>query len=322
MKVLILDDYIGVAQQSADWKTLPQGTELQVLRHALANERDRAEAFQRFDVIVAMRERTPFPASLVDALPNLRLLVTTGARNASIDLDACRRRGVVVCSAPGDPIGTAPAELTWALILGLMKRMPAEHQATRRGSWQTGMTQRVAGKRLGVLGLGKLGSEVAKVGLAFGMQVQAWSPNLTEQRAHAAGVSLVDHAALFATSDVVTLHLVLSATTAGIVRRADLKAMKPTAFFVNTSRAGLVKAGALEEALAAGWIAGAGLDVYPTEPLPADDPLCRLDNVILSPHLGYVTPETMAAFYANALAAILAWQAGKPIRVLGADGGS
>jgi phosphoglycerate dehydrogenase-like enzyme len=200
-----------------------------------------------------------------------------------------------------------------------MKRIPMEHQAVLQGRWQTGMTQLLSGKRLGVVGLGHLGTQVAKVGLAFGMQVQAWSPHLTSDKAAAAGATAVDKATLFATSDVVTLHLVLSAATAEIVRRADLAAMKPSAIFVNTARADLVEAGALEQALAGGSIAGAGLDVYRQEPLKSDDPLCRLDNVVLSPHLGYVTPENMTAFYGNALAAIQAWHEGKPIRVLEAS---
>jgi phosphoglycerate dehydrogenase-like enzyme len=319
VKVLILDDYIGVAQQSARWDTLPAESELRILREPVSSEDERAKVFAPYEVIVAMRERTPFPSSLIEALPNLRLLVTTGTRNASIDLEACRRRGVVVCSAPGSRTSSAPAELTWALILGLMKRVPMEHQSVLRGRWQTGTTQQVSGKCLGVVGLGNLGSQVARIGLAFGMQVQAWSPNLTAQKAARAGVSLVDKATLFSTADVVTLHLVLGPATADIVQRADLQAMKRSAIFINTSRADLVEAGALEQALAAGWISGAGLDVYRTEPLSPGDPLCRYGNVILSPHLGYVTPENMEAFYGNALAAILAWDKGTPIRVLGGD---
>lgn len=320
MKVLVLDDYIGVAQASADWKMLPAGSELTIIDRWLPTDVERAEVLRPYQVIVAMRERTPFPAALIEALPNLRLLVTTGGRNASIDIGACNRRGVVVCSAPGDPIGSAPAELTWALILGLLKRVALEHSAMQSGQWQTVPTQRVAGKRLGLVGLGKLGTAVAKVGLAFGMRAQAWSPHLTAQRAEQVGVAMVDKATLFSSSDVVSLHLVLGPGTDAIVTRADLRSMKSTAFFVNTSRAGLVESGALEEAVASGWIAGAGLDVYPVEPVPADDPIRRLDNVVLSPHLGYVTPENMQAFYGNALAAILAWQGGAPIRVLEADG--
>ena len=316
MKVLVLDDYIDIAQSSAPWDTLPAGTELRILRKAISSLQARIREFEPYDVIVAMRERTAFPALLIESLPNLRLLVTTGTRNASIDLESCRRRGIVVCAAPGSAPGSAPAELTWALILGLMKRIPMLHRSLLEGRWQTEATGQVAGKVLGLVGLGKLGAQVAKVGAAFGMRVQAWSPHLDAQRAAQAGASLVDKTTLFATSDVVSLHLVLGATTTGIVQRADLQAMKQTAIFINTARAELVEAGALEEALAEGRIGGAGLDVFRNEPLPAGEPLLGLDNVILTPHVGYVTPENMAAFYGNALQAILAWHAGSPIRVL------
>jgi phosphoglycerate dehydrogenase-like enzyme len=316
MKVLVLDDYLGIAGASADWESLPSDAEVRVLQEHLASHEAQVREFRPYDVIVAMRERTPFPVELLEALPRLRLLVTTGTRNNSIDLAACERLGITVCAAPGDSSGSAPAELAWGLILALVKRIPMEHQAVLAGRWQTGTTGLIAGKRLGIVGLGKLGGQVAKVGVAFGMDVVAWSPHLTDERAAAARAVRVDKAELFASADVVSLHLVAGPATAGIVSRADLKAMKPSAFLVNTARAELVEAGAIEEALAAGWIAGAGLDVFRTEPLPADDPLRQLSNVILVPHLGYVTPETMTAFYRNAVEAIAAWAAGKPIRVL------
>ncbi len=316
MKVLVLDDYLDIARHSADWERLGPAAEVRVLQEHLGSREALVRELRPFDVIVAMRERTPFPAALLEALPGLRLLVTTGTRNNAIDLAACQRLGITVCAAPGDASGSAPAELAWALILGLVKRIPMEHQAVLAGRWQTGTTGLIAGKRLGIVGLGKLGSQVAKVGAAFGMDVFAWSPNLTAERAAAVGVIRVEKADLFATADVVSLHLVSSPATAGIVSRADLRAMKPDAFLVNTARAELVEAGALEEALGAGWIAGAGLDVFRTEPLPPDDPLRSLPNVILVPHLGYVTPETMTAFYRNAVEAIAAWAAGAPIRVL------
>lgn len=320
MKVLVLDDYLGIARGSADWTQLGPDAEVRVLQEHVTGHEALVRELRPFDVVVAMRERTPFPAALLEALPGLRLLVTTGTRNNSIDLAACERLGITVCAAPGDASGSAPAELAWALILALVKRVPMEHQAVLAGRWQTGTTGLVAGKRLGVVGLGKLGTQVAKVGTAFGMDVVAWSPHLTAERAAAAGVTAVAKADLFASADVVSLHLVSSPATAGIVSRADLRAMKPGAFLVNTARAELVEAGALEEALAGGWIAGAGLDVFRTEPLPADDPLRRLPNVVLTPHLGYVTPETMTAFYRNAVEAIAAWAAGKPIRVLTPQG--
>ena len=317
MKVLILDDYLRIAGQAASWDQLPPGTELRLLHEPLDSDEERRRVFEPYDVIVAMRERTRFPASLLERLPNLRLLVTTGMRNASIDLEACRRRGIMVCGAPGDASGAAPAELAWALILALAKRIPQEHQALMAGRWQIAMPSLLAGKCLGIVGLGHLGTQVARIGTAFGMRVRAWNRNLTAERAAQAGAEGADFDTLFRESDVVSLHLVHVPDTSAIVRRTHLRSMKPDAFLVNTARAELIEPGALEEALEGRWIAGAGLDVFRREPLPADDPLRRCDNVILSPHLGYVTPENMAAFYRNALAAILAWAQGKPIRILG-----
>jgi phosphoglycerate dehydrogenase-like enzyme len=317
MKVLILDDYLHVAEQAADWGRLPPSAELRVLYEPLRSDDERQRILEPFDVIVAMRERTRFPASLLERLPNLRLLVTTGMRNASIDLGACRRRGIMVCGAPGDASGSAPAELAWALILALAKRIPREHAAMMQGRWQTAMPALLAGKTLGILGLGHLGTQVARIGAAFGMRVLAWNRNLGAERAAQAGAEAVDFETLFREADVVSLHLAHVPETSGIVLRGHLRSMKPHAFLVNTARAELIEPGALEDALQEHWIAGAGLDVFRREPLPADDPLLGLDNVILTPHLGYVTPENMTAFYRNALAAILAWADGKPIRVLG-----
>jgi phosphoglycerate dehydrogenase-like enzyme len=240
-------------------------------------------------------------------------------RNNAIDMQACAEQGIVVCGAPGSAdANTATAELAWAHILGLFKHLPAEDAAMRRGMWQTAMPEPLAGKRLGVLGLGKLGTAVAKVGLAFGMDAVAWSPNLTDERAAAAGVKRVDKHELFATSDVISLHLILSDRSRHVVDAAALAAMKPTAYLVNTSRAGLVDQEALMDALVKFRIAGAGLDVYPEEPLSPTDSVRDLDNVILTPHLGYVSRENFEAFYQNALEAVKAWHAGKPIRVLNA----
>ncbi|WP_459616613.1 D-2-hydroxyacid dehydrogenase family protein [Bordetella sp. 2513F-2] len=320
MRIAILDDYHGVADRYADWSTLGPDVRVDVFREALAEGETRIEALRPYDVIVAMRERTPFPAGLLQALPQLRLLVTTGMRNNAIDMAACRSRGVTVCGAPGSSeAGTATAELTWALILALFKRLPQEFDAMRQGRWQTGMPLPLAGRRLGVVGLGKLGRAVAQVGQAFGMDVVAWSPNLTVERAAEAGVARVDKRELFATSDVVSLHLILSERTRHVADVEMLAAMKPSAFLVNTARAGLVDQEAMLDALRKGRLAGAGLDVYAVEPLPADDPLRTLDNVVLTPHLGYVSESNFRAFYANARDAVAAWMAGKPVRVLGAD---
>ncbi len=317
MKVAVLDDYQGVALTSADWSRLTAKAEVRVFRKHMADEAAIAEALEPFDIIVAMRERTPFPGSLLAQLPKLRLLVTTGMRNASIDLEACRRQGITVSGTGA--VGAPAAELTWGLILALLKRIPMEDQAMRKGQWQLGLTQTVSGKRLGVVGLGKLGTHVARVGLAFGMDVVAWSPNLTEERAQAAGVRRVDKRELFATADVVTLHLVLSDRTLDVVGAADLDVMKPTAHLINTARAGLVDEEALLAALHEQRIAGAGLDVFSTEPLPAEHPLRTLPNVVLTPHLGYVTRENYAAYYRDAVENILSWSNGKPLRLIGAD---
>lgn len=314
MKIAILDDYQRVARSLADWDRLPAGTDLHVFHEHIAGPEALVSALHPFDVLVAMRERTPFPADLVQRLPNLRLLVTTGMRNLAIDLDACRKRGITVCGT--GIAGTPTAELAWGLILALVKRIPEEDRALRAGCWQTGVTGSLAGKRLGLLGLGKLGTQMARIGLAFGMEVVAWSQNLTDERAREVGARRVGKRELFAGADVVSLHLVLGERTRGIVGAEDLRAMKPTAFFINTARAGLVDEEALIAVLREKRIAGAGLDVFPTEPLPPEHPLRGLDNTVLTPHLGYVTDENYAVFYREALDDILAWTAGQPVRVL------
>lgn len=308
LRIAILDDYLEIALRCADWTTALSGAELTVFAWHLGGQARVIEALQSFDVIVAMRERTRFPASVIEALPALKLLVSTGTTNSAIDLDACARRGVTVGWAPSVPSAfESTSEMTWALILALHKRLPQQDAALRQGSWQTHMTETVVGKTLGLLGLGRIGSNVAKVGAVFGMQLIAWSPNLDTASAAAKGVRRVDKHELFAASDVLSLHMVLSERSAGIVDRAALQSMKRSAYLVNTARAGLVEEGALLEALERKWIAGAALDVYPVEPLDATDPILRHDNVVLSPHLGYVTGDTMRAFYGNAVARIRQW---------------
>lgn len=314
MRVAVLDDYLNVAKGLADWNSL--GAEVVFFPDYIRPDQC-ASVLAPFDVVVAMRERTAFPASLIQSLPALRLLVTTGARNNSIDLDACRQKGVVVSGAPGDPLSAgATAELAWALLLGLFKGIARESANMQQGLWQTSMPPTLAGKRLGLLGVGNLGQRVGRVGVAFGMDVVAWSPNLTADRAKEAGVTMVDKQELFRSSDAISLHLVLSARTKGIVDAECIGAMKPTAFLVNTSRAGLVDLEALRQALARGLIGGAGLDVFEQEPLPADDPWRTLPLTLLTPHLGYATPENFAAFYPNVVSAIQAWRDGNPIRKL------
>lgn len=314
MRVAVLDDYLKVAPDLADWQYL--NAEVSFFSDFIAPHTS-AEVLAPFDVIVAMRERSAFPASLINALPNLRLLVTTGLRNNSIDLQACRDKGVVVCGAPGDPKSTgATAELTWALLLALFKKIPQEAENMKQGLWQTSMPPTLKGKRLGLVGVGNLGQQVARVGQAFGMDVVAWSPNLTEERAAEAGVTLVTKYELFTTSDVISVHLVLSDRSKGIVDSASLESMKSTAYLINTSRAGLVDQGALKNLLEQGKIGGAGLDVFDSEPLAAHDAWRHVPRTILTPHLGYATPENFAVFYKNVVEDIQAWMAGAPIRIL------
>jgi phosphoglycerate dehydrogenase-like enzyme len=312
-RVAILDDYQDVARRLADWKSLP--AEVVVFRDHLSDESKVADRLADFDVVVAMRERTPFPRSLFERLPRLRLLVTTGMRNASIDLRAAADRGVVVSGTAGLPSPTAG--LTWALILALVRHVPREDRATREGRWQETLGTTLKGRTLGVLGLGQLGSRVARVGKAFEMDVIAWSQNLTAERAAAVGATLAgSRDELLARADVVTIHLVLSDRTRGLVGARELGLMRPTAYLVNTSRGPIVDEGALIATLHAGKIAGAGLDVYDEEPLPADHPLRRLPNTVITPHLGYVTEETYQIFYSQALEDIRAFLAGAPVRVL------
>ena len=312
-RVAILDDYQDVARRLADWKSLP--AEMVVFRDHLSDESQVAARLADFDVVVAMRERTSFPRSLFERLPRLRLLVTTGMRNASIDLRAAADRGVVVSGTAGLPSPTA--ELTWALILALVRHVPREDRATREGRWQETLGTTLKGRTLGVLGLGQLGSRVARVGKAFEMDVIAWSQNLTAERAAAVGATLAgSRDELLARADIVTIHLVLSDRTRGLVGARELGLMRPTAYLVNTSRGPIVDEDALIATLHAGKIAGAGLDVYDEEPLPADHPLRRLPNTVITPHLGYVTEETYQIFYSQALEDVRAFLAGAPVRVL------
>ncbi len=318
MKIAILDDYQQVAKQSADWSSLPAGTEVDSFGEHIADAAELARRLQPYEVIVAMRERTRFPAAVIDALPNLKLIVSTGGRNPSIDAEACARRGIAVCAAHGAASGqSSTAELAWALVLALVKRIPQSEKAMRGGEWQTVITESLSGKTLGILGLGRLGKYVARYGLAFDMKVIAWSPNLTDERAAEAGVRRVSKEALFAESDVLSLHLVANAATRGIVGAAEIAAMKRTAYLVNTSRGPLIDEGALIAALQERRIAGAGLDVFWTEPLPQDHIVRRLDNVALTPHLGYVVDDNLRRFYENALKNIRNWIAGEPLTPMG-----
>ena len=320
MRVAILDDYQQVALASADWPD----AEYTVLTEHIARTDALVRALESFDVIVAMRERTAFSAELLFLLPNLRLLVTTGMGNASIDMDAARARGITVCGT-GNAKG-ATAELTWALILAVTRHIPAEDEhmkavgraggAVISGGWQHTIGTGLHGKSLGVVGLGNQGRAVAKVGRAFGMKLLAWSQNLDPAVAAKAHAEPVSKEKLFARADVVTVHYKLSPRSTGLIGPADLDRMKPTAYLINTSRGPIVDEAALVTALRRGMIAGAGLDVYDTEPLPLSHPLRKLDNVVLTPHLGYVTDDTYRVFFADAAGDIAAFAKGEPVRVL------
>ncbi|EHR51595.1 lactate dehydrogenase-like oxidoreductase [Saccharomonospora marina XMU15] len=312
MKIAILDDYQNVALSLADWDSLH--ADIEVFTRHIADRDELVRRLAGFDVVVAMRERTPFPDEVLAGLPDLRLLVTTGHRNASIDVAAATRRGIVVCGTGYLPHPTA--ELTWALILAAVRHLPKEERAMREGGWQTTLGTSLHGSTLGLLGLGRLGSRVAGIGQAFGMRTIAWSHNLTPERAAEHGVTAVSKERLFAESDVLSIHLVLGERTRGLVTAAEFALMKPTALLVNTSRGPIVDESALVQALRQGDIGGAALDVYDTEPLPADHPLRSLPNTVLTPHIGYVTRDVYEVFYRDAVADIAAFAQGSPIRVI------
>ena len=313
----ILDDYQGVTLSHPAWAKLPH-IKTTVFRDTIADQDALAARLAPFDAILAMRERTPFNAALINRLPNLRLLMTTGERNRGIDAAACAARGVTFCGTSS--FGAPTVEITWGLILSLMRGLPEQMSGLRAGTWQ-GLTafgdvgRTVEGKTLGVVGLGKLGARVARVGQAFGMKVIAWSQNLTEEAAAAVGAARVDKATLMAQADVITLHLILSDRSRGIVGAEDLARMKPGAIIVNTSRGPLIDLPALVAALQAGRIR-AGLDVFDVEPLPADHPLLSCPGTMLTPHLGYVSAQNYSAYFNGAVATIEAYLAGSPIMEL------
>jgi phosphoglycerate dehydrogenase-like enzyme len=314
MRISILDDYQNVALELADWSALRARAEIAVERRPFASEDEAARALAGSQIVVAMRERTPFPRSLVERLPELKLLITTGMRNAAFDMAALRDRGITVCGTEGS--GADTAELAWGLILGAARRIAEDHRSMREGLWQTRIGHRVGGKTLGVLGLGRLGGAVARVGRAFGMTVIAWSQNLTAERAAAEGVERIEKDELFRRSDVLSVHLVLSPRSRGLVGRHEIGLMKKDAILVNTSRGPIVDTAAVIEALAAGRLGYAAFDVYDREPLPADDPLRRVPNILLTPHIGYVTTEGYRGWYPQIVENITAFLDGRPVRVV------
>src|SRR3954451_7765203 len=313
-RIAVLDDYQSVAADYCDWSQVPGDKEVVEFHDHVSDVDALAARLEPFDVVVAMRERTEFRRGLLERLPNLKLLVTTGRRNKSIDVEAATERGITVCGTGILPNGTA--ELTWGLILATTRHIPREDASVRAGGWQETVGTDLAGARLGVIGLGGQGSQVAKIGLAFGMDVVAWSQNLTDERCQEVGVRRVEREELFATADVVTIHVLLSKRTRGLITADDLALMKHTAVLINTSRGPIVGEQGLLDALRDGTIAGAGLDVFDEEPLPKDHPLRSAPRTVLTPHLGYVTRGTYEVFYGEAVEDVAAWAAGEPVRVM------
>ena len=316
-RIAVLDDWQGVAGQSADWSRLSQRAELTFFEQPFDGENAVAQALAQFDIIVAMRERTRFPASLIARLTRLRMIALTGARSWTMDMEACTARGIVVSHTAGQQSTPATAELTLGLLLAAARLIPTADASIRAGGFQNGVPAGTVleGRTLGVIGLGKIGSRMARYGHALGMQVLAWSQNLTADKAQAAGARPVDKPTLLAESDAITLHVVLSDRTRGILAAEDLARMKPGAILVNSSRGPLVDEAALLERLRSGKLIAA-LDVYAQEPLPAGHPLRSAPNTVLTPHLGYCTREVYGQFYSESIDNVLAFLDGKPIRVL------
>jgi phosphoglycerate dehydrogenase-like enzyme len=322
-QVAILDDYAGVALDLADWSPVRTRAEITVFDRHLS-EPEAADALRPFDVLCTVRERMALPRSLIEALPNLKLITIVGRSLPNLDMAAATERGILVTHSDfANPrfkaVRDATPELAWGLMIATVRNLAEEHRRMREGGWQTTTGMTLSGKTLGLLGLGRTGKRMAEYAKVFDMQVIAWSQNLTEEAAAAVGARRVEKAALFAESDVVSIHLVLSERTRGLVGEPELALMRPHAYLINTSRGPIVDEHALIGALTAGRIAGAGLDVYDIEPLPSDHPLRFLPNVTLSPHLGYVAREMLGAFYSDTVAAVAAWLEGDPVRIANPD---
>ena len=315
-RVAILDDYQDAAAEFADWPQLPADTEVVSFREHINDDEELAARLAGFDVIVAMRERTPLPRARLERLGDLRLLVTTGMHNAAIDMDAARELGIVVTGTGG--MLTPTSELAWGLLLSLARQIPQEDRNVREGGWQQTVGTDLAGATLGLVGLGNLGALVASVGRAFRMDVIAWSQNLTQERAEKVGVRRVEKDEVFETADFLSVHLVLSERSRGLIGSRELSLMKPTAYLVNTSRGPIVDEIALISALEQGRLAGAGLDVFDQEPLPPNHPFRRLPNVVITPHIGYVSRRCYQIFYREIVEDIAGYLRGEPIRVANA----
>ncbi|MEZ0349553.1 D-2-hydroxyacid dehydrogenase family protein [Mycobacterium sp. pR1184] len=318
-RVAILDDYAGMALELADWSPVQSRSEITVFDRHLG-QAQAVEVLQPFDVICTMRERMAFPRTLLERLPNLKLITIVGMSLPNLDMAAASESGVLVAHSDfANPrfraMRDATPELAWGLLIATVRNLAEEHRRMRDGQWQNSVGVTLAGKTLGLLGLGRTGKRMAEYAGVFGMEVVAWSQNLTAQAAAAAGARRVEKAALFESSDVVSIHLVLSERTRGLVGEPELALMRPHAYLINTSRGPIVDEAALIASLRTGRIAGAGLDVFDVEPPAPDHPLRALPNVTLSPHLGYVTREMLSAFYSDSIEAVVAWFDGAPIRI-------
>lgn len=318
-RVAVVDDYGGVAVEVADWSPVRGRSQLTVFDRHLSED-EAAEVLRPFDVVCTLRERMAFPRTLIERLPNLKLITIVGASLPNLDMAAATEHGILVAhsdfSAPRfRSLRDATPEFAWGLLLATVRNLAEEHHRMRAGEWQTSTGVTLSGKTLGLVGLGRIGTRMAEYGKAFGMNVIAWSQNLTEETAARVGATRVEKSALFAEADVVSVHVVLSERTRGLIGEPELALMKPNSYLINTSRGPVVDEAALIAALSSRRIAAAGLDVYDIEPLPADHPLRRLPNATLSPHLGYVTREMLSAFYADTVEAVVAWLDGAPIRV-------
>ncbi|MEQ8192941.1 MAG: D-2-hydroxyacid dehydrogenase family protein [Rhodospirillales bacterium] len=317
-KIAVLDDYLGQFKDFADWGSLPDGCDVTFFRDHLGFDEDKiAAALKDYNVVIGIRERTPFPESLIAKLPNLKLLMTTGMKNGSFDGKGAKQHGVVLCGTGTH--GYSTVEHAWALIMSIVKNIPDRNRAMHEGRWQAGMAVSLKNKTLGLMGLGRLGSQIAKIGQCFNMNVIAWSQNLTRERCdEVGGVTRVDKDELFKQSDILSIHNRLSDRTRGLVGAAQFAMMKPTAFLINTSRGPIIDEQAILDALKKKTIAGAALDVYWTEPLPADHPIRALDNALLTGHCGYVMRENHQRNFTDAVENIKAWLGGNPVRVLNA----
>jgi phosphoglycerate dehydrogenase-like enzyme len=315
VQAAILDDYQNVAMSFADWSPIARDVEIKVFNKPFGSHDEAIKALQGFAVVVGMRERTPFPRKVIEALPDLKLLITTGARNNSFDVKVCAERGVTVCGTGA--AGSPTTGIAFGLMLELTRRIGFENARLKAGApWQTTIGRDLEGLTLGVLGLGKLGQRSAAVGKAFGMTTIAWSQNLTEEKAKAAGADYVSKDDLFRNADFVTIHLVLSDRSRGLVGAKELGLMKKSAYLINTSRGPIVDEKALIAALNSKSIAGAGLDVFDVEPLPLDHPFRKMDNVVITPHLGYVSEQNYRKYFPDIVEDIRAWLDGKPVRVI------